>query len=181
MPCLSVFAAAHPQHPLKVLGWPEHVSSTLAELGLHYVQCFPAQPLNRASSDAEVLQAYAAPVAQLLAMGNGMTVQLVRISHGQPPADAPHGHCLDEHSHSADERHLMVAGQMLLSLHVDDSVYQLLCEKGDLIVIPAGMRHWLDVGTQDNCVMIRVTGSTQGEEIGLSGNPIATGFPRLED
>jgi 1,2-dihydroxy-3-keto-5-methylthiopentene dioxygenase len=181
MPCLSVFAAANPQHPDKVLGWPEHVSITLAEVGVRYVQCVAAQPLNMTSSDEAVLQAYAAPVAQLLALDAGLSVQLVRIRHGQPLANAPHGHCLDEHSHSEDERHLFVAGQALLSLHVGDRVYQLLCERGDLLVIPAGIRHWLDLGAQDNCMMIRLRGSAEGERVELSGEPIAAAFARLED
>ena len=181
MPCLSVFSAANPQHPDKVLGWPEHVSITLAEVGVRYVQCVAAQPLNMTSSDEAVLEAYAAPVAQLLGLDAGLSVQLVRISHGQPPANAPHGHCLDEHSHSEDERHLFVAGQALLGLHVGDRVYQLLCGRGDLVVIPAGTRHWLDFGEQANCVMIRLQGSARGEQVELSGESISAEFSRLED
>ena len=60
-------------------------------------------------------------------------------------------------------------------------VFQLLCERGDLLVIPAGTRHWLDVGSQENCVLIRVLGSVEGGQVTLSGDPIAAGFARLED
>lgn len=181
MPSLSVFSASLPQQPGKVFGWPEHVSATLAELGVYYAHCLPVTPLNKTSNDAEVLDAYAAPVAQMLGMGAGLSAQVVRISHGQAPLDAPHGHCLDEHSHSEDERHLFVAGQALLSLHAGEMVFQLLCERGDLLVIPAGTRHWLDVGSQENCVLIRVLGSVEGGQVTLSGDPIAAGFARLED
>lgn len=181
MPGLSIFAVNYPQHPLKVLGWPEHISAALAELGVCYEQCLPALPLNRDSSDADVLAAYTAPLKQLLESSDGVSAQLVRINHGQAPAHAPHGQCIDEHGHDEDERHLFVAGQALLSLHAGDTVYQLMCEKGDLLVIPAGIYHWLDFGNQDNCVVIRVTGSEQGAQVKLSGDLIAASFARLED
>ena len=181
MPSLSVFSATHPQQPYKVLGWPEHVSATLAELGVRYEQYLPAMPLNRDSSDASILEAYAAPVTQLLESRADLSVQLLRISHGQAPVQAPHGQCLEAHSHDEAECHLLVAGQALFSLHAGATVYQLLCEKGDLLVIPAGICHWLDFGSQDNCVVIRVLGSEQGAQVVLSGDPIAADFARLED
>ena len=181
MPCLSVFSTSQAQHPYKVLGWPEHVIAALAEAGVHYEQCLPAMPLSRDSSDEDVLAAYAEAVAQLLESSAGLAVQLVRISHGQAPAHAPHAQSLEEHSHDEDERHLFVAGQALLSLHVGDTVYQLLCEKGDLLILPAGILHWLDFGAEENCVVIRVLGSEQGAQVKLSGDPLAANFARLED
>lgn len=181
MPCLSVFSADHPQQPGKVLGWPEHVRDALAQVGVRYAQNHPLVPLHRGCSDAEVLAAYAQPVAQLQQERSGLRVQVVRIDGIAQPPGAPHAHCLDEHSHAEDELHLFVSGQALLSLHVAEQVFQLLCEKGDLLLIPAGSRHWFDYGEQPRCVSIRLLGREQAGLVELSGEPIARRFARLDD
>lgn len=35
----------------------------------------------------------------------------------------------------------------LFSLHIGDYVYAVLCERNDLITVPAGMPHWFDGGS----------------------------------
>ena len=181
MACLSVYAASHPQQPGKVLGWPEHVSAALAQVGLRYARCQPTEPLHKDCTDAELLAAYAQPVIRLQQERPALFVQVVRIAGDAQPPGAPHAHCLDEHSHAEDELHLIVAGQALLSLHAAGQVYQLLCEKGDLLVIPAGTRHWFDYGPQPHCVSIRLLGSEEAGRVQLSGNPIASHFSRLDE
>ena len=43
----------------------------------------------------------------------------------------------------------------LFSLHVGDKVYEVLCEKGDLIVVPDSATHWFDMGPAPRFVAIR--------------------------
>ena len=171
MPCLSVYAEDHPQQPYKVLGLPEHISAELARVGVHYVQCLPEQPLGAKPTDAEVVAAYQSCVQSLRELSGYQQLQLVR--------ESVHTQCLDEHSHSGAEVHLFVAGQALIGLHAAGMVYELICEKGDALVIPAGTRHWFDGGEPAHWVAIRLLGSAEDASVKLSGDPIASRFSRL--
>ena len=144
MPCLSVYAEDHPQQPYKVLGLPEHISAELARVGVHYAHCLPEQALGAKPTDAEVLAAYQSCVQPLRELSGYQQLQLVR--------ESVHTQCLDEHSHSGAEVHLFVAGQALIGLHAAGMVYELICEKGDALVIPAGPRHWFDAALTDQVV-----------------------------
>jgi 1,2-dihydroxy-3-keto-5-methylthiopentene dioxygenase len=45
-----------------------------------------------------------------------------------------------------DEVRFFVAGEGLFTLHLDGRVFNMLCTQGDLIRVPAGMKHWFDMG-----------------------------------
>ena len=171
MPCLSVYAEDHPQQPYKVLGLPEHISAELARVGVHYAHCLPEQAPGAPPTDAEVLAAYQSCVQSLRELSGYQQLQLVR--------ESVHTQCLDEHSHSGAEVHLFVAGQALIGLHAAGMVYELICEKGDALVIPAGTRHWFDGGEPAHWVAIRLLGSAEDASVKLSGDPIASRFSRL--
>jgi 1,2-dihydroxy-3-keto-5-methylthiopentene dioxygenase len=54
---------------------------------------------------------------------------------------------LAEHTHSEDEIRFFVDGKGLFWFHLDEEeVFNLLCERGDLISVPAGTKHWFDAG-----------------------------------
>ena len=76
---------------------------------------------------------------------------------------------------------LFVAGRGLVSLHLDEHVYELLCERGDLLTLPAGTRHWLDFGEPATVGVIRLHKPAQGDAIQLTGDAIASQFSRLEE
>ena len=76
---------------------------------------------------------------------------------------------------------LFVAGRGLFNLHIGDYVYALLCEKGDLIVVPAGTAHWFDMGEAPRFVTIRLFNRPEGLDAEFTGNDIARRFPQLEE
>src|SRR5258708_17226769 len=51
-----------------------------------------------------------------------------------------------EHTHAHAQCYLFREGAGALYLRVAGRVYLLLCTPGDLVIVPAGMRHWLDRG-----------------------------------
>jgi len=54
---------------------------------------------------------------------------------------------LDEHTHSDDEVRFFVSGRGAFYLRFDPEVDVVICEAGDMISVPAGTRHWFDMGT----------------------------------
>jgi 1,2-dihydroxy-3-keto-5-methylthiopentene dioxygenase len=55
-----------------------------------------------------------------------------------------------------------------------------LCEAGDLISVPAGIRHWFDMGPSPRFTAIRLFTSPEGWVARYTGDPIAEAYPRLE-
>ncbi|CAM5249777.1 acireductone dioxygenase (Fe(2+)-requiring) (Fragment) OS=Rhodanobacter lindaniclasticus OX=75310 GN=B1991_00580 PE=4 SV=1 [Rhodanobacter lindaniclasticus] len=72
-----------------------------------------------------------------------------------------------------------VAGAGQFTLHVDGKVYDVLCEKGDLIGVPDGTRHWFDMSESPSFVAIRLFTNKEGWVANFTGDDIAADFPRM--
>jgi len=59
-------------------------------------------------------------------------------------------------------------------------VYEVSCERGDLISVPAGTRHWFDMGPAPSFVAIRLFINPEGWVASFTGSDIAERFPRLQ-
>ena len=59
-------------------------------------------------------------------------------------------------------------------------MFNMLCSAGDLISVPAGMRHWFDMGAAPRFTAIRLFVNPDGWVAAFTGSDIATRFPRLE-
>jgi cupin superfamily acireductone dioxygenase involved in methionine salvage len=57
-------------------------------------------------------------------------------------------------------------------------VYQVLCEKNDLISVPAGTPHWFDMGSEPNFTAIRIFDNPEGWVAQFTGDAIADAYPR---
>ena len=69
---------------------------------------------------------------------------------------------LFEHTHSEDEVRFFVKGQGLFCLHIGTKIYQVLCQKGDLISVPTLTPHWFDMGSDPEFTAIRLFNNTEG-------------------
>jgi len=75
----------------------------------------------------------------------------------------------------------IIAGQGLFSLHIGDYVYAVRCEKNDLLVIPAGMPHWIDMGENPHFVTLRLFNTLEECIPEFTEDDIASRFPGLDD
>ena len=73
---------------------------------------------------------------------------------------------LDEHIHAEDEVRCFVGGQALFCLHIGAEVLLTRCERGDLISVPAGTRHWFN--------------NSEGWVAKFTGSDISRSFPGLD-
>ncbi len=60
-----------------------------------------------------------------------------------------------------------------------DEVFQVLCEKNDLISVPAHTPHWFDMGSEPNFTAIRIFDNPEGWIAQFTGDDIASAYPRL--
>ena len=175
--------ARHRPHPL-----PELVASDamviareLAQRGIGFQRWPARQTLPDGASEAEILEAYAAEVQRVQQGGPYPTVDAIRLSPDHPDREALRSKFLAEHTHSEDEVRFFVEGRGLFCLHIHEEVLQVLCEAGDWIAVPAGTRHWFDMGPEPQFCALRFFNNPEGWVAQFSGDPIASHYPLLDE
>ncbi|MGY2289995.1 acireductone dioxygenase [Pseudomonas sp. SDO528_S397] len=173
MSYLCVYPVSTPDTPNKVLTHADDIASTLAEHGVLFERWQAATTLEPGASHAQVLAAYTAPIDRLMGARGYANVEVI---HADADASAPR-----EYRQSCDDAHFFVTGRGLFNLHIGDYVYAILCEKNDLLAVPAGVAHWFDAGERPHFLAIRLRGQPQGGGVDFTGDDIAHRFPRLDD
>ncbi|MDD1965801.1 acireductone dioxygenase [Pseudomonas putida] len=181
MSILSVYSVSSPDLPNKVLTHLEDIASTLADHGILFDRWQATTKVVAGASQEEVINSYRQSVDELMT-GRGLeAIEVISVNAGLGQQAELRASLLDERLHDTDEVRLFVAGRGLLSLHIGDFVYTVQCEKNDRISIPAGTRHWFDLGEQPHLVAIRLFATSQGAAAKITGDAIASQFPRLDD
>lgn len=181
MSSLTVYHQSQPEQPEKLLTDPADIASTLAPLGVRFERWQASAPIAPGASQEEVIAAYRHEIDKLMQEEGYVTVDVVSLDRSHPQKAELRARFLDEHTHGEDEVRFFVAGRGLFCLHVDERVYAVLCERNDLISVPAGTRHWFDMGEEPHFVAIRLFNNPEGWVAQFTGDPIASAFPALED
>jgi 1,2-dihydroxy-3-keto-5-methylthiopentene dioxygenase len=136
--------------------------------------------------DADPLIAYGPQVEALRAQGYG-TIDVVRVApDANDPrwleqASAMREKFRDEHTHDENEVRFFARGAGVFYLRLAEHVHCVRCEAGDLLSVPAGTRHWFDMGAVPDFVAIRFFESATGWVGNFSGDPIARRFPSFDE
>ncbi|KAA0958077.1 acireductone dioxygenase [Pseudomonas sp. ANT_H12B] len=181
MSSLSVYHLSSPEIPNKVLTHFEDIVSTLAEQGVGFDRWQATVKIQPGASQEEAIAAYQAQIDQLMTERGYITVDVISVNSDHPQKAELRASFLDEHRYGEDEVRFFVAGRGLFSLHIDDYVYAVLCERNDLISMPAGTKHWFDMGEHPYLIAIRLFKNPEGRAASFTGDDIASRFPLLED
>ncbi|MCB1925897.1 MAG: acireductone dioxygenase [Gammaproteobacteria bacterium] len=156
------------------------IAAALGELGVEFERWDANQPLADDADQATVLAAYKDDVEQLNARYGFQSVDVVALGPDHPQKTEMRQKFLAEHTHADFEVRFFVDGSGLFYLHVDDKVYMVLCEKGDLISVPANTTHWFDMGAHPHFKCIRFFTTPDGWVGNFTGSDIATRFPDFD-
>jgi 1,2-dihydroxy-3-keto-5-methylthiopentene dioxygenase len=156
---------------------PAGIAGELAAIGVRFEQ-WPLRALPVDADQLAVLAAFAPEIERLRAENGYVSVDVIRMTPDHPERDALRTKFLSEHRHSEDEVRFFVEGEGLFTLRSDNGVHALLCEAGDLISVPAGMRHWFDMGPSPRFTAIRLFVDPAGWVANFTGDAIADRFPR---
>ena len=158
----------------------ERIAAELERRGLRF-QRWPARATLPADADqAAILAAYAEEIGRVQAEGSYPTVDAIRLTPDHPDRLALREKFLAEHTHGEDEVRFFVEGRGLFCLHLEGEVLQVLCESGDWISVPAGTRHWFDMGPEPSFCALRFFDNPEGWVARFTGDPIAERYPRLD-
>ena len=152
----------------------------LGAVGIRFERWEASRPLAPGASQEEILLAYQDSVQRLMRERGMKSADVLRMVPDHPQREAMRGRFLDEHTHSEDEVRFFVEGQGLFSIHTHGRVFFVLCEQGDLLSVPDGTPHWFDMGPRPHFTVIRLFTNTEGWVARMTGQPIASRFPRFE-
>jgi len=177
---LRIFSGINPEAPLLATESHEQIAAQLAKIGVRFEQWQAAADIAPGASQEAVMAAYRRDIDRLIEEKGFRTVDVVSIAPDHPDREAMRRKFLDEHFHKEDEVRFFVAGSGLFSLHVDDQVYEVRCEQGDLIGVPDSTRHWFDMGPEPYFIAIRFFTEPDGWVGHFTGSGLAQRFPRYE-
>ncbi len=158
---------------------PARIQQELRLRGIAFDRCANRAELAHDADQNAILSTYAEEIQQIQALGGYSTVDAIRMHPDHPDREALRQKFLSEHTHAEDEVRLFVEGRGLFCLHIDNEVLQVRCEANDWISVPAGTRHWFDMGANPSFCAIRLFNNPSGWVANFTGEPIARRFPTL--
>lgn len=179
MSSIKVFGENEPERILEESIDHDRIAQLLSEVGVRFERWEANGEIRVNSCEEEIIAVYQDSVDRLIAEYGFQTVDVIHMQPGHPQKTAFRAKFLQEHTHSEDEVRFFVEGSGLFSMHIEDRIFSVLCEKGDLISVPAGVRHWFDMGTQPEFTAIRFFNNPEGWVANFTGSSIANAFPRM--
>ncbi|MBH3341924.1 acireductone dioxygenase [Pseudomonas mendocina] len=179
MSSLAVHLHTSPELPNKVLNHADDIASTLAAAGIDYRQVELPAALRPGCEQAEFEAAYGLWLQALMGEEGHVQQELFNLQRNHPQKLELRARHLDEQVQASACTWLFLGGFAQLSVHLDGYVYVLQGERGDLMTLPAGTRHWFDIGEEPHVLVVRL--SERDETPERTGDDIARRFPRLGD
>lgn len=149
----------------KQLQNPAEIKQYLNERGVFFDQWQAAVVFEDNATPYEILKAYSHELNPYMEANGYRTADVISINSLTPNYDEIRAKFLSEHTHSEDEVRFFVDGQgyFWFNLGEDQAIFNVLCQAGDLISVPAGTKHWFDAGESNPFVKaIRIFIDTSG-------------------
>ena len=156
------------------------IGQHLREIGVQFERWEAEATLPSDASPESILNAYKPSVDRLILEHGFQSSDVIRLKPDHPDRATLRQKFLNEHTHSEFEVRFFVEGKGLFFLHPNDKVYAVLCERGDLISVPDGVKHWFDMGETPSFTCIRLFTNPEGWVAQFTGDPIAGRFPTLD-
>ncbi|MCX5951759.1 MAG: cupin domain-containing protein [Cyanobacteria bacterium] len=158
----------------------DQIQAELAARGIRFERWSAEVELPAEADQEAILAAYGAEIARVQATGNYPTVDAIRLAPDHPDRASLRQKFLAEHTHSEDEVRFFVEGRGLFVIHLEGEVLQVLCESGDFLRVPAGTKHWFDMGSAPHFTALRFFDNPAGWVAEFTGDPIASRYPLLD-
>lgn len=181
MSALTIFTDREASQPVWHSTDAEAIRDRLNAKGVRFERWEADRDLGENPDAETVINAYQHAIDRLVAEKGYQSWDVISMRADNPQKTVLREKFLNEHTHGEDEVRFFVEGAGLFCLHLDGEILQILCEKNDLISVPAGTPHWFDMGEHPHFVAIRLFNNAEGWVAKFTGEPIAQRFPRLDD
>jgi 1,2-dihydroxy-3-keto-5-methylthiopentene dioxygenase len=180
MSLLTIYRNASPDQA-EVIRQPEEIARRLEAIGVRFERWSANQELADDADQDSILDAYREQVAELMQRHGFQSADVISVRPDFPDRVALRKKFLSEHTHSEFEVRFFVDGHGLFCLHPNENVYAVYCQKGDLLSVPANMKHWFDSGAEPNLKAIRLFTTTEGWVAQYTGDGIADSLPKIDE
>ena len=157
------------------------IREELKTIGVQFERWTANVTLPGDADQATVLAAYSDSIDKLKQQYGFQSIDVVKLTPDHPDNTVFRQKFLAEHIHHDFEVRFFVEGRGLFYLHVEDNVYAVLCEQGDLISVPANTPHWFDMGENPQFTCIRLFTTPDGWVADFTGSEIAKTFPSFDE
>ena len=179
MSALTIFTDTEATLPVWHSTDEEMIRERLHAKNVRFERWAADRDLGENPEPANVIEAYQHAIDRLVEEKGYQSWDVISMRADNPQKETLREKFLSEHTHGEDEVRFFVEGAGLFCLHLDGQVYQILCEKNDLISVPAGTPHWFDMGSSPNFTAIRIFDNQDGWVAHFTGDTIADAYPRL--
>jgi 1,2-dihydroxy-3-keto-5-methylthiopentene dioxygenase len=129
----------------------DKIRQFLADRGIWFDQWKAKETLAEDADQDTVLRAYSHVLTPFMEKNGYHTADVINLHAGTSGYEAIRQKFLQEHRHTEDEVRFFVDGKGYFWFNPDkehDPIFNVLCEAGDLISVPANTRHWFDAGKE---------------------------------
>lgn len=174
---LRIFDENAPGAPMLDTGDPAAIARELGAIGVRFERWDSPVTLDDDAEPEAILAAYQPYLDRLMGETGAGSADVIKMTPDHPQAGALREKFLNEHIHTEDEIRFFVRGSGHFVLHTSGRVYDALCEQGDLISVPANIRHWFDAGAKPDFIALRVFTDQSGWVAHFTGDAISAQFP----
>lgn len=116
------------------------------------------------ASQEEILNAYSHALKPFMQQGGYQTADVISVHSETPNLPELRAKFLREHTHMEDEIRFFVDGVGYFWFNLDNGepVICVKCEAGDLLSVPAGVKHWFEMGKDPFVKTIRIFTDASG-------------------
>lgn len=130
---------------------PNEIRDFLNARGVFFDQWQAQVVFEDTATQEEILEAYSHELKPYMESNGYQTADVISINKLTPNYGEIRAKFLSEHTHSEDEVRFFVDGEgyFWFNLENEEPVFNVLCQAGDLISVPAGTKHWFDAGAEN--------------------------------
>ncbi|MCB1201483.1 MAG: acireductone dioxygenase [Leptospiraceae bacterium] len=159
----------------------DEIRQQLADAGIRFERWQAEKDLSNEATQDQIIEAYRESIDKLKKERGFITVDVVSIHPETPNHPEMRKKFLDEHTHSEDEVRFFVDGSGAFYIHKNQKVLQMICERNDLLSVPAGTKHWFDMGPKPFFKAIRLFNNPEGWVAKFTGDKLAQNYPRYQE
>jgi 1,2-dihydroxy-3-keto-5-methylthiopentene dioxygenase len=173
---LTIYADESPT-PLKRCEDAITIAAELAEIGVRFERWESPVTLSPDDDAETILAAYRPYLDNLMGDSGAGSADVLKLTPDNPNGTALRQKFLAEHIHTEDEVRFFVHGSGNFIMHLNGRVYDAHCTAGDLISVPARVKHWFDAGEKPFFTALRIFTDTSGWVPHYTGDQISERFP----
>lgn len=178
---LAFYTQFNLQRPYRVSDDVISCAETLAEFGVRFEQWTNVSVMpGLHMKDEEIMSLYLEPIERVKRELGYTQVDIATMRPDDAFAISVRGRYLSEHLHDEDEVRFFLSGNVLVYIHVNQKIHILECTRGDFIVIPKGIKHWMDIGPKPEYSVIRWFNSKNAFKNQFTESYVAEATPRWE-